>query len=76
MRKLFLRLVPRRGVIGGTADGEWFKADDEEQETVQLKSPILARQSSTGIISAARTSQFGKQFQRDTPPLAFETVLP
>ena len=46
MRKLFLRLVPRRGVTGKTADGEWFEADKEEQEIVQLKSPILARQSS------------------------------
>ena len=69
MRKLFLRLVPRRRATAactGTVDGERFEADNEEQETVQLKSPILARQSSTDIISALK-SQVGKQSSATHP---------
>ena len=73
MRMLFWRPVSRRGATGTAAEGErFFEADNEEQETVQLKSPILASQSSTVIISAL-TSQVEKQFS-PTHPLAFEAA--
>ena len=50
-RVFLLLLVPRRGGLTGTADGEQFEADNEEEEIgmLQLKSPILARQTSTDI---------------------------
>ena len=72
MRMLFLRPVPRRGATGTAADGErFFEAD---KETVQLKSPILARQSSTDIISDL-ASQVEKQSSATHPAIIFEAVI-
>ena len=39
----FLRLVPRRRGAIGTVDGERLEEADNEEQELQLKSPILAR---------------------------------